>query len=104
MAIAEPALRGFIGSYKVRIRGLNPLTIAVGVGVGIGTYLYENWEVFNPTGGSILNPGGSRKPGTPYLNASQKNASAYRQRQTYRTSNKFSRSKRHRVSCQCCCC
>ncbi len=78
MAIASPALQGYVGS-KFRIRGLNPIGTAIGAGLGIGTYLYENWEFYFPGGGNIMQPPG-RRPGVAQLtNGSPSNASSYKQ-------------------------
>ncbi len=107
MAIAESIIGGHLLS-KFRIKGLHPIAVATGVGIGIGTYLYENWELFNPTGGNILMLPGKGKQGTPFLNgSSQKNASTYQRKQALRTLYKcYSRHKRGKKSSNCrqCCC
>ncbi len=79
MAIAEPVLRSYVSS-KWRIRGLNPLSIAIGAGIGIGTYLYENIEWTTPTGGNILTPPRGVAVGGSKLNngSPQENASSYK--------------------------
>ncbi len=109
MAIAEPALRGF-GLQRLKggsARGGSILGTAIGLGLGIGWGLYEDYAM------SVVpvNPGDIYKK--PQLGvslngvSSQKDASTYRQRQTFRSAykriNRSSRPKK-RGHCQCCYC
>ncbi len=105
MAIAEPALRYHLQT-KWRTKGLGALGAAVSIAVGIGSYIYENWEFTSPTGGNILDPGQSNKPGVPWIgNEAQKNASTYQQHQTLRSKKQRRfRKQRNKQQCNCRCC